>query len=72
MERMSANISPDIGGLVIDIIDDLPIVYPKLYSIPQDVVEGMRRHDVIEMVNYPTRDEKIESWANLMRMGMKK
>ena len=64
MEKKSANSTPDIGGLVMDEIGDLFLIYPELYPIPEDVLEAMHSTITIERKERK-RGDRIKHLADL-------
>jgi hypothetical protein len=65
MEKKSANCTPDIGGLIIDRIDDLYVVYPQFYPIPSEVLDAMHKRVTVERKD---KNTKYKDFADLQRM----
>lgn len=64
MEKRSANTSPDIGGLIMDQIGEIFVIYPELYPIPLEVTEAMHERVKIRIDS----DKRIKEWADLQKL----
>lgn len=64
--KMSANITSDIGGLIMEFNGDTKI-YPKIYPVPLEVTLSMKRHDAVQ-AKKASRGGSTQEWAEAARV----